>query len=373
MTDRFTLRRARLVSLMKKYGLKSMLVTDFVNVSYLTGFSGDDSYLLVFPERSLLLSDSRYTEQIREESPSVEAVIRRQGEGMLTTISREISRNFGKKKPPILGVEADSMTLYLADRLGETIPALDILPVASLVESLREIKDRSEIAAIERSIRAAEDGFNAVRAELSPEMSETDVRDLLEYQMRRAGADDRGFPTIAAVGRRAALPHAVPLRSRRVSDGDLLLIDWGAKKDSYVSDLTRVLITSRRPTKKLKKIYDVVLSAQKAAIRAIRPGAVADQIDAVARNIIEQAGYGPLFGHSLGHGLGRVVHDRGGLSIGNKTVLRPGMVLTVEPGIYDPAWGGVRIEDDVLVTRDSVRVLSDGFPKEFDEMLVPLH
>lgn len=373
MPDRFALRRARLVSLMKKNGLKSMLVTDFVNVTYLTGFSGDDSYLLVFPDRALLLSDSRYTEQIREESPSVEAVIRRPGEGMLTTISRELSRNFGGKKPPLLGVEADSMTLFLADRLGETLPSLDILPITSLVESLREIKDRSEIAAIERSIRCAEAGFNAVRSELSPEMSETDVRDLLEYRMRQAGADDRGFPTIAAVGRRAALPHAVPLRDRRVSDGELLLIDWGAKKDFYISDLTRVMITTRRPSKKLKKIYDVVLTAQKTAIRAIRPGAVAERIDAAARNVIEQAGYGELFGHSLGHGLGLVVHDRGGLAIGNKTVLRPGMVLTVEPGIYDPAWGGIRIEDDVLVTRDSARVLSDGFPKEFDEMLVPLH
>ena len=370
MSDRFSLRRSRLLALMEKKGLKSMLVTNFINVTYLTGFTGDDSYLWLEPERAILLSDSRYALQINDETTAIEGMMRRRGERMAGALSRLIARLYGKKKPPVLGVEAESMTLRLAEQIGEAVPALDLLPVSSLVESLREIKDRTEIAAIRRSIHCAVAGFEAVRRELDAEMSETDVRDRLEYQMRLAGADDRGFPTIAAVGDRAALPHAVPVRTHKVGDGELLLIDWGAKKELYVSDLTRVLITGRRPSRKLKKIYDIVLAAQKAAIQTMRPGAIAEQVDAAAREVIDQAGYGKAFGHGLGHGLGLVVHDRGGLSVGNKTVLRPGMVLTVEPGIYEPGWGGVRIEDDLLVTRDGAKILSAGFPKEFDEMIV---
>ena len=240
----------------------------------------------------------------------------------------------------------------------------------SAVETLREIKDREEIRAIRDSIRCAEKGFEIVRHSLRPDQTEIDVRNELEYQMRKMGADDRGFPTIAAVGPRAALPHAVPTDRFRVRDAELLLIDWGAKKNFYVSDLTRVLITAAKPSSKLRKIYQIVLDAQKAAIAAIRPGVMAEEVDAAARRVIENAGFGKAFHHGLGHGIGLVVHDQGRLSVGCKTPLRPGMVLTVEPGIYLPDWGGVRIEDDILVTRSGVTVLSDGFPKEFDEMIV---
>lgn len=370
MTDSYSLRRDRLLSMMKKKGIDAFLVTNFVNVTYLTGFSGDDSYLFLSPKRAVLISDSRYDRQIAEESPDIEALIRKPGVGMMTAIRQTADAAAKGKKGVSLGVEADSMTLALAALLEKSIPDVTLRPTSSAVETLREIKDRTEIRAIREAVRCAEKGFEILRHSLRPDQTEIELRDELEYRMRKMGADDRAFPTIAAVGPRAALPHAVPIGRSRVQDSELLLIDWGAKKDFYVSDLTRVLITAQKPSFKLKKIYQTVLKAQKQAIRKIRPGVLGEEVDAAARRVIEEAGYGKGFNHGLGHGIGLVVHDRGRLSIGAKTPLRPGMVLTVEPGIYLPGWGGVRIEDDILVTRSGAVLLSDRFPKEFDEMIV---
>ena len=185
--------------------------------------------------------------------------------------------------------------------------------------------------------------------------------------MRLFGAKECAFPSIVAVGARAALPHAT-LSDRRVDSAELLLIDWGANESLYRSDLTRVLVTGRL-SPKLEKIYRIVLEAQLAAIDAIQPGMACEDVDAVARTIIEKAGYGKYFGHGLGHGLGLHVHEGPRLAKGVKTPLKPGMIVTVEPGIYLPKWGGVRIEDDVLVTREGCKVLS-SVPKELEDVVV---
>lgn len=238
------------------------------------------------------------------------------------------------------------------------------------VEKLREIKDKYEIAAVRSAIHSTIRGFELLRCGLKPEQTEVDIRNDLEYNMRKFGADTVSFPSIVAVGSRAALPHAVPTVKNKVADGELLLIDWGAMKDLYAGDLTRVLITSPKPSDKLKRIYNIVLEAQMAAIEAIKPGMICGEIDAVARNYIKKAGYGNYFDHGLGHGLGLVVHDRGAFRPGNQTELKPGMILTVEPGIYIPGWGGIRIEDDVLITRAGCENLSAALAKSFDDMIV---
>ena len=202
---------------------------------------------------------------------------------------------------------------------------------------------------------------------MTPDMTELDVAAELEYQARRFGAKSLSFPAIVAVGARAALPHANP-SLRRLEESDFVLIDWGVNAGLYMSDLTRIVVTGRI-SPKLRKVYGVVLKAQLAAIDAIGPGVTCEEVDRVARSIISKAGFGRAFGHGLGHGTGLEIHEAPRLAVGQKTKLRPGMIVTVEPGIYLPDWGGVRIEDDVLVTRTGHEVLTD-VPKELDECVL---
>jgi Xaa-Pro aminopeptidase len=265
---------------------------------------------------------------------------------------------------PALGVEGDSMSIGFFEHLRGQLKATTLTPTEGLVESLREIKDDGEIAEIRHAIRIAERAFAVIRNTLRPERTEKDVADELEYQIRLFGGTCGAFPSIVGVGPRAALPHGRPVATSRIGDCDFVLIDWGARGRLYHSDLTRVLTTAKL-SPKLQQVYGVVLAAQRAAIAAIRPGAIMKQVDATARGVIDQAGYGSLFGHSLGHGIGLAVHEQPRLAPDQDRPLAPGMVVTVEPGVYMPGWGGVRIEDDVLVTPDGCEVLT-SVPKELE-------
>ena len=213
-----------------------------------------------------------------------------------------------------------------------------------------------------------ERAFTMVRAGLRVEETERDVADAIEAALRRCGATGSSFPPIVAVGTRAALPHARPTRTTRLSDADFVLIDWGASGDPYKSDLTRVLVTSK-VTPKFEEIYRIVLDAQERAIRAIRPGARAHDIDAEARSAIDAAGFGGFFDHGLGHGIGMEIHEGPRIRKGSEDVLKAGNVITIEPGIYLPDWGGIRIEDDVLVTEDGCEVLS-RIPRGIDSVRI---
>jgi len=222
---------------------------------------------------------------------------------------------------------------------------------------LRQIKDDHEIAAIRESIRCAERAFTMLRAGLRCGESEKDVADSLEGYLRRCGATGASFPPIVAVGIRSALPHARPTTTTEIGQDDFVLVDWGATGRPYKSDLTRVLVTGK-VTATFEAIYRTVLTAQERGIAAIRPGVKAHDVDAEARSVIEEAGFGRFFDHGLGHGLGMDIHEAPRLRKGSNATLEPGMVITVEPGVYLPDWGGIRIEDDVLVTPDGCEVLS---------------
>jgi Xaa-Pro aminopeptidase len=255
----------------------------------------------------------------------------------------------------------------LQQSLAKAMPNIELVVTENLVERLRIVKDKDEVDATRVACEQARRAFDVVRASIRPNMTELDVAAELEYQARRFGAKCLSFPAIVAVGPRAALPHARPT-SRRLSESDFTLLDWGVNSGLYMSDLTRVLVTGKI-SPKLRKIYAVVLKAQLAAIDAIRPGRTGEQIDRVARKVITRAGFGKAFGHGLGHGTGLEIHEAPRLAVGHKTKLRPGMIVTVEPGIYVPGWGGVRIEDDVLVTRDGHEVLSD-VPKQLEDCVL---
>ena len=358
-------RRNRLRRLFKKSGADAMLVTSFVNVTYLTGFTGDDSFLLVTRDGEILITDFRYVIQLADECPGLELEVRKTGAGQ--TIVDSVARVVKSAKVTNLAIEADVMTLALHDELADKLPKVSLLPSRGLVEELREIKDRGEVAQIRSAVKIAEKAFSVVRAGLRPEMTEREIANALDYQIRLFGGNGLSFEPIVAVGDRAALPHG-HATERKVCESDLLLIDWGAYSGLYLSDLTRVLVTGRI-SPKLERVYGVVLKAQQRAIASIKPGVSMDVVDDAARKFIAKEGFGKHFGHGLGHGIGLQIHENPRISRASKQPLKAGMVVTVEPGIYLKGWGGVRIEDDVLVTKTGHEVLS-SITKKLEDCIV---
>jgi Xaa-Pro aminopeptidase len=354
-------RRAKLLKQMASADCSAILISDDANVTYLTGFSGGDSYLYLDRDGNvLLISDGRYEEQIQSECPDIEAYIR----PITMSLPEATGKLLNKQRYASVGVEGHSLTQSSYQKINDCLRAKTIWPTAGLVEKLREKKDALEIERIERAIHVAEQAFLSVKASLRGKMTEKDIADDLEYAMRRLGASESSFQTIVGAGPRAALPHGIP-SSKKIGEESFVLFDWGAKVNGYVSDLTRVLVADRIPAK-FSKVYRVVQEAQAAAVAAIRPGVPMEEIDRIAREKIENAGFGKRFTHSLGHGFGLRVHESIRLAKGQTRPLEVGMVVTIEPGIYLPGWGGVRIEDDCLVTKDGYRVLSK-LPTNLDD------
>ena len=356
-------RRDRLRKLLKKSGIRSLLVTNFANVTYLTGFTGDDSYLLITPSDEILITDPRYTEQVQGECPGLDMAVRRPGVTMIEVVTKTIE---GAKVGSV-GIEGDSMTVSQREAIAEKLPKVELKTTKGLVESLRAIKDRGEIAEIREAIRIAEEAYRRLRNTARPDQTEKQFADAMDHQMRTLGAKCASFPSIVAVGPNAALPHARP-SEKRLGEAGFFLLDWGASGRLYKSDLTRMVATGKIPPK-LERVYGVVFKAQAAAIAAIRPGVSGQDIDQRARGIIEEAGFGKNFGHGIGHGIGLAVHESPRMAKGVKEPLAAGMVVTVEPGIYLPRWGGVRVEDDVLVTQSGHEVLTT-LPKKWDDIFV---
>jgi Xaa-Pro aminopeptidase len=350
-------RRRLLTQNLKKEGLDALLVSSPHNVTYLTGFTGDSSAVILSRDRVIIISDFRFIEQLDQECPGLEIVIRPSTQ----TLPVAVAETLGQFGAHTVGFESAHLTVADLETLREQAPTLDWKPGRDRVEQLRMVKDASELAEIREAITIAERAFQMFRAMIRPTDTEKELCDALEGYIRRAGGTCSSFPPIIGVGERAALPHAPPT-SKQVQEAGLLLVDWGACGRLYKSDLTRVLAT-RKISPKLEKVYAVVLKAQEQAIRAIRPGVRGHTIDAEARSVIEDAGFGKFFGHGLGHGIGLQVHEGPSIRTNSDAILQPGMVFTVEPGIYLPGWGGVRIEDDVLVTPDGYEVLT-SVPKQ---------
>jgi Xaa-Pro aminopeptidase len=365
-------RRQKLARALQGEELDVLLVTNPVNVTYLTGFSGDSSFLLLGRDKTVLVSDARFTTQLGEECPGLEFHIRPPTRTVLQATTDVLSR-LGVRT---LGFEAGHVTVADLETLRELAPTLDYKPGRNRVENLRVIKDPSEVLEIREAIGIAQRAFGALRALLRPTDTEKELCDALESHVRRFGGQCCSFPSIVAVGPRAALPHAPPT-NRTVAESDLLLVDWGASGRFYKSDLTRVLVTRKtsafspalpqRKEGKLEEIYAVVLQAQQEALQSIRPGVKGHDVDGAARGVIARAGYGDFFGHGLGHGIGLQVHEAPFLRPSSDVVLQAGMVVTVEPGIYLPDWGGIRIEDDVLITPDGCEVLT-SVPRDLQAM-----
>lgn len=335
--------------------MDSFLILNPENRLYYSGFSGSNGWLIVTREKSYLITDGRYFEQVRRESPhcqlvkavqsysdsSLQALIDMDGEGLL-----------GEG----VGFESCSMTVNLYNKIKKSLPDVELLPADDLIETPRDFKDSREIDLIRHAVKVAEEGFRHIEGLIVPGNTERQLAAQLQYQMKLAGADKEAFDIIVASGENSALPHA-QVSDRVLKEGDPLVIDWGAKVDGYHSDMTRTLFVGE-PGDKMREIYHVVLQAHNKAIEAIGPGKITGDIDAIARGIIEEAGYGEYFGHGLGHGVGLQIHENPRLKKDEDAILKPGMAVTVEPGIYIPGLGGVRIEDLVVITPEGREILT---------------
>jgi len=356
----YSRRRGEVQGRLQEEGTSAFLVTGPHNVLYLSGFTGGDSWLFLAGERAVLLTDFRYREQAESEAPDLEVAVR-DNETLTGLVARLLPE--GAR----LAFEAAHLSYAGYGRLAEKVGTDRLHKTEGRVEELRAVKSQEEVERIRRAVAVAEGSFQETRTHVRPGMTEKELADELVYRMRRRGAEVEAFPVIAAAGERASLPHAQST-DRPVRAGEALLVDWGAKVDSYNSDLTRVLFVGSIPSS-FSTIYRVVLAAQQEAYEACRAGALLGEVDEAARAFITEAGYGEAFGHALGHGVGLEVHERPTLRQGAEEAACAGMVHTIEPGIYLPGVGGVRIEDMVLVGEAGAQRIT-SLPRDIDAMVV---
>ncbi|MCH7876439.1 MAG: aminopeptidase P family protein [Gemmatimonadetes bacterium] len=354
-------RREALVRLLESEGLDGLIVTHLPNVRYLTGFTGSAAVLFLLGTELVLISDFRYRTQAESEVGEAARI-----EIVSSDVWGRAWRVLGEYHPvPTLGFEADAVTVQTAQRFDAAEVRSTLRPVVGLVERLRAAKHPSEVAAIREAARLATDAFEDAVRHIRPGVTEREVAAQLEYALRLRGSEWHPFATIVASGKRSALPHA-RTGTRRIEAGDLVLVDFGAQLDGYCADLSRTVVIGR-PDERQRTIYDLVREAQRGALSAIRAGMTGQEADALARSVIASRGFGDAFGHSLGHGLGLEVHEAPRVSATNEDTLPENAVVTIEPGIYLPGWGGIRIEDDVHLTAEGAVLLSDG-QTEFREL-----
>jgi Xaa-Pro aminopeptidase len=336
--------------------LDAILIAQPENRRYLSGFTGSTGWLLISQDKALIASDFRYYEQIGLECPDFELVkITSQFSEVLADMVKAVGANR-------LGFEAATVTVAQIQRWRQVTPGTRWFATFEMVEYLRAAKDEAEIKLLKEALaltdRALAHGLEHVR----PGMRERELAWTLESYMRTHGAESVSFDTLVQAGPHSAMPH-YSAGEGIIHEGEPLLIDMGAKVHGYCADLTRTVFVGNKPDKKFQEIYAVVLRAQEAAKKGIRAGMVGKDAHAIAQKVIDEAGYGAYFGHGLGHGVGLAIHEKPSAGRISEDILVPGSIVTVEPGIYIPGWGGVRIEDVVRVTEDGIEVLT-GSPKE---------
>lgn len=339
---------------MQELGIDGLLVTKRENRVYLSGFLGSSAYLVVTPQAAVLLTDFRYLQQANAQAPDFTV---EQHAPVWMDSMPDLTARLGITR---LGFEQDNLSYALYSGLAERLQ-LELVPTDGLVGLLRQVKDETELLYMQQATDIAEAAFAEIVQQIAVGRTEAEIAFDLEIAMRRRGAEEVAFPFISASGPRSALPHGAPT-DRKLQSGDFLTLDFGATVHGYRSDMTRTVVLGQ-PSERQLEIYRIVLQAQLAAQEAVRPGVKGKDVDKVARDLITAAGYGQYFGHGLGHGVGLEVHEGPSAGARGETVLQPGMIVTVEPGIYIPEFGGVRIEDMVVVTDAGYRNFNQ-FSKE---------
>jgi Xaa-Pro aminopeptidase len=342
--------------------IDAIFISQPENRCYLSGFDGSSGFLLITPQKAILATDFRYTEQAATQTPDYEIL---RITNNITDWFPGLARDLAVKR---LGFEANDITFamhhQLRDALNKKQVPVKLVPVNGLVESLRAVKEPGEIELIKKAVAIADAAYEKIEGTIQAGMTEKQVAWEIEKSLRDHGSQAVPFEIIVASGPNAALPHARP-SDRMISPGEPIVIDMGAKFDGYVSDLSRTICIGT-PDSTFIKVYQTVLDAQQAAMSIIREGTTGHQADTSARAAIERAGYGEAFGHALGHGVGLAPHELPRLGPGSNEPLNEGMVFTVEPGIYLSGWGGVRIEDTVMIENGKARAISRARKASYD-------
>jgi Xaa-Pro aminopeptidase len=333
--------------------LDAILVSQGENRRYLSGFTGSAGFLLVTEKDSFLATDFRYIEQAKGQAPDFDIVHISEG------LHRWLSEILSSLDIANIGFEADNISFAAYRELAKAIGKKQLVPTERIVESLRAVKDEDELKLITKAVEIADAAFEEVVPTLRPGMTEKEAAWALEKSMREKDSDCMPFEIIVASGPNAALPHHHP-SERAMQSGEPVIIDMGARVEGYSSDLSRTICLGSKGGKKFGKIYDLVLGAQLTAIATVEAGMSGELADSLGRTVIEQGGHGDDFGHGLGHGVGLAPHELPRLGRGSTDTLEDGMVFTVEPGIYITGWGGVRIEDVVVLEQGRAKVLSNA-------------
>lgn len=346
----------RLRNMIQQEQLPAVLITNSYNRRYMTGFTGSAGYVLITLDRAILLTDFRYMTQGAEQSPQYE-LVEHQPKVALTI--KELLQKMGIQK---LGFEQNDLSYGTYRSYSADLSGIELVGTSNLVEQLRFIKDENELQIMQEAADLADRTFSYILTRLKPGVTEKQIALDIEVFIREHGGTSTSFETIVASGERSALPHG-KASDRVIQGNEFVKLDFGAYYKGYCSDITRTVVLGK-PTDKHKEIYDIVLEAQLNCLEKLKPGISGREGDALARDVIAKHGYADYFGHGTGHGLGMEIHESPRLSKTEETILTPGMVVTVEPGIYLPGFGGVRIEDDVVLTDTGIKILTHS-TKEF--------
>ncbi|MBP1989061.1 M24 family metallopeptidase [Paenibacillus eucommiae] len=346
----------RLRQVMQEAELPALLITNSFNRHYMSGFNGSAGYLLITQERAIFLADFRYTEQAAQQTSGFEIV---EHQPKAATTIKELLVHSGIDR---LGFEQTDVSYGAFLNYTKDLTGIELVPTNQLVEKLRMIKDAGELQIMQEAADLADETFSYVLTKLRPGVSEIEIALEIEMFIRRNGGTSTSFDTIVASGERSALPHG-RASERILGTNEFVKMDFGAYYKGYCSDITRTIMLGK-PTDKHKEIYHIVLEAQMHCLENLKPGMSGAEGDALARDVIAMKGYGEFFGHGTGHALGMEIHESPRLSKHDDTILTTGMVVTVEPGIYLPGFGGVRIEDDVVLTETGIKILTHS-TKEF--------
>ena len=337
--------------------IDTLFISNKDNIRYYSGFTGTFAFLLISKEKSIIITDSRYTLRAEEESPDYEIYQLKSGDNWI-----ENSTNITKTK--IIGYEGDHVSVNLLNQLKKRAEKINAWKDFSEKITLgRIIKSEEEVRILQETINISDSAFNTVSKKINIGMTEKDVAWEMEKEMRELGAESPSFDTIVASGINGSKPHHSPT-DKLINNNEAITIDMGAKYKGYCSDLTRTIFIGE-PDEKFKKIYTTVLRAQLISMETAQPEMTGEEIDKIARDIIAAEGYGEYFGHSLGHGVGIEIHENPGVGPNSKNSIKPGMVYTIEPGIYIENWGGIRIEDMVIMTESGNNLISHALKETY--------
>jgi len=341
--------------------VEGFLITNLKNIFYLSNFNGEGIVLITNSDENYLFTDSRFTEQAQKDSPDYKVITDEPTKKNARILA--LKEIIEKKKIRKIFFESTNLNYINFKRYSENFNMVEFIPAEDIIEQMRMVKDNNEIIKMKKAAQIATESLKELFRKIKPGIKEIDIAAELAYIIRKNGAQKEAFDTIVGSGERSFLPHVKP-SEKKINMGELIIIDMGANYQNYHSDITRTIVLGKEKQKQ-KEIFSIVLEAQQRALNFLKPGIKCREVDFVARDIIEKRGYGKYFRHNLGHGVGLDIHELPYISLKDNTVLSPGMVITIEPGIYLPEIGGIRIEDTVLITEDGCEILT-LFPKDLN-------